>query len=292
MATECALELQQTRTQATIQLTRALYPLEHPLADERTQDTLEASQSVSREQIVAYHAAAIDRSSLVVSLVGDITPETQSKIETYFKRLPRTAVHSTMAEPVVTHNPQFLKTSIPDKASIDYLIGITTGITDAHTDYPALLIGVNVLAHWGGFSGRLMKIVREQEGLTYSVYGRLVGMNFTDGYISIMGSFAPELFDKGRAAIRREILRIVQDGIESMEFKKHLRMFVAHATIVTVESSALARTMHELTVRNKPLSYMKTFSERVAKLTKKEVEHALRKYLILEECTESAAGPV
>lgn len=290
--TECALEAQDTRTQATIALTRTLYPAGHPLYDDRTDDTRVAAKKISRDDIVNYHSRAIDRSSLIISIVGDIPTDIISIVEERFVRLPSKSLPKISFDTSTSHVPTFVRTPIPDKASIDYIVGITTGITDAHPEYPALLLGINILAQWGSFTGRLMKIVREREGLTYGAYGRIVGSSIADGYISIWSTFAPQLFDQGRTSVRREIARIVKEGVETTEFKKHRDVFVARARIATLESTVLARTMHELTVRGKPLSYMKTFPERVAKVTKKEVEAALRKYLVLEQCCESAAGPV
>lgn len=292
IATQCALEMQETRTQATIHLTRALYPEGHPLYDDLTEDTLAASRTITRAEIAHYHTCAIDRSTLVISIVGDVAADVPLVVEKYFKRLPHHAIVLAPIASASTHHPAFVTTPIADKASIDYLVGITTGITDVHPDYPALMIGINILAQWGGFAGRLMKIVREKEGLTYGAYGRLVGMNLADGYISIWSTFAPELFHRGRTSVRREIVRIAENGVELNEFRKHRDMYIAHSRISTLEASALVATLHELTVRGKPLSYLRTFPERIAQVKKREVEMALKTYLIFEECTESAAGPV
>lgn len=293
MSSDLALETQDTRTQATIALTRALYAPGHWLRDDTTQEALLAMKTISRTTLIEYHRTAISRDSFVMSIVGDIkNVPIQTYIDTYFKKLSSQEIIMPMSTTTHVYAPQLIKTQIQDKSSIDYMIAITTGITDKHIDYPALLLGINILARWGGFTGRLMKTTRETEGLTYVAYGRLAGFSIADGYISIWSSFAPELFEKGRASINTQITKIITEGIKTEEFKKHRAMFEANSRVLCADSMSLARTAHETVMRRRPLSYLDTFPQQILTLTKKQVESALRTYLIPGCMTESAAGPV
>jgi zinc protease len=291
---ELGLEAQNTRTQATIGLSRILFSPNHPNWEETTEASREALKKITRKDLMAYHAQAIDGSSLVLSIAGDITPtKVFALAEKHFKRLPRKDIllpTFTAASPAA---PQKALAILKDKASIDYMIGLAPGITKNHKDYPALLLGINILGNMRGFSGRLMKTVREKEGLTYGVYSYLSGFSsITDGMLVAWGTFAPQLFEKGRAAMKREIALIVKKGVTSIEAKKHREMYAAAWHVQLSTSEAIARAAHDAIVDNRGVSYLDTFPKKILKITPAEINRALKKYLKLEYLSESAAGPV
>ena len=184
-------------------------------------------------------------------------------------------------------------TSIPDKASIDFMLGIATGITNDHPDYLALMLGLQILGSRGGFNGRLMKIVREEEGLTYGICSYPGGFSSgADGYIAVSATFAPELFERGRASTLREVRRIVAQGPTAIEVKRHASMYEARSRVLCANSADLSRIAHDITVEKKRPSYLDEFPKRVLKLTKAQVHKALQKYLIPENLSESIAGQI
>jgi zinc protease len=288
-ASELSLEQQDTRTQALIQMTRAMYTPGHVLYDNTTVESHTALASITRDQLLAYHAQCINRDTVVLALAGDVKDTTIEMLDTYFKRLPVVTVPQIVTLPTQIPSHTYLTHTIPDKSSVDYMIGIPTGITDVHPDYPALLLGLQILGR-GGFTGRLMQTVREQEGLTYGAYAYGAGFTIADGYICIRSSFAPDILEAGRASIRRQIDRILTDGVTASECSKHTFMYRASSQVGLIDSSSIARTAHDIVVRGKLLSFIDTFPETIAQLTKKQVDTALRKYIIFDHAVESVAG--
>jgi zinc protease len=279
---DLALEAQDTRAQAGIHLSQALYAEGHPLRGDSTEESRQAIHALSRESIVQYHARAISRESLIVSVVGDVQMVNLSSIiEKHCIKLPSLVVAPASYEVARGHAKTYIQTPIRDKSSVDYMLGITTGITSNHKDYPALVLGLQILGNKSGFTGRLMKEVREKQGLTYGVYAYPSGFSIADGHVIVWATFAPELLEKGRASIRSQIKKILTSGIDDDEFKKHRAMFVSQSIVACVET----------VVQGKPISHLDTFPQRILKLTKREVEGVLKKYLILDKVTESACGP-
>ncbi|MDB5188327.1 MAG: peptidase domain protein [Candidatus Kaiserbacteria bacterium] len=288
---DLALESQDTRAQAAIHLSRTLYSPGHPLRSDSTDEARQAIQTLTRDTLVQYHTHAISRESLIVSVVGDVQMVPISTIiEKHCSKLASTAIKPAIYEKAVDHHKEYIQTPIMDKSSVDYMLGITTGITSDHADYPALVLGLQILGNRSGFTGRLMKEIREKQGLTYGIYAYPSGFSIADGYITIWATFAPQLLEKGRAAIHSQIKKIRTRGIDSEEFKKHRAMFVAQSIVACVDSMSLARTAHEIVVQGKPIAYLDQFPQRILKLTKREVEAALKKYLLLDAATESVCG--
>src|SRR5437868_6576779 len=100
-----------------------------------------------------------------------------------------------------------------------------------------------------------MKTVREEEGLTYGVYAYMSSFTESvDGYLSVWGTFAPQLFAQGRAAIKREISLIVDKGVTEEEVRRHAEMFFLRSRVRLSTSGAFARAAHDTAVQQKALS--------------------------------------
>lgn len=291
---ELDLEAQNTRTQATINLARALFSQSHPNWEETIEESRAALKKITKKDLVAYHARAIDGTSLVLSIAGDSTPaKVFSLTEKYFKTLPKKYLVLPAFMPTKPVPAARTTTHIKDKASIDYMTGIAATITKNHKDYPALLLGTNILGNMRGFSGRLMKTVREKEGLTYGVYSYLSGFtSIVDGALIAWGTFAPELFTKGRAAMKREIELIVKKGVTALEARKHREMYTAAWHVQLSNSGAIAKAAHDTIVDHKPISYLDTFPKKILIVTPSQINKALKKYILLGSLSESAAGPI
>lgn len=292
-----ALAAEDTRTQAGILLSRALYPKGHLNYSETTDESRRAIQKITVAELRTYHQKTVSASTLVVVGAGDIRADVFVRdTQKYFSHLPRTDFSLTRLLPPAsipdikqTHTTQ----PIAGKASIDYMTGLRLGITEDHSDYPALLAGMSALGNPGGFTGRLMQNVREKEGLTYGTYAYLAGLDGgADGYAMAWATFAPQLFQRGRAAVVEEIEKLLHNGVSAAEVRKHTELYAAKAEVRMSDSSAYARAAHEVVSEGRELSYLDDFPERVKAVTAPEANAALKKYLRLDRMSEAAAGPV
>ena len=292
-ATELSLEAKNTRTQASIELMRTLFAPGHPNWEQTTEESAAALARITKKELQTYHERIINRESLIISVAGDLPQKKVfAIIEKSFNKLPSGTVAPVTVAPTTQATRQ-IATPIADKASIDYLLATTTGITSDHADYPALILGLQILGSRGGFTGRLMRIVREKEGLTYGVYSYPAGFRATvDGYAVVWGTFAPQLFAQGRASIKREVARILKDGPTTTEVKKHAAMYAASMRTGCTSSGEFARAGHDTVAEGRSPSYLDTFPKKVLALTPKQVHQTLRNYINLDQCSESAAGPI
>lgn len=287
-------EEQNTREQAEIGLSRLLFDSKHPNYKESTTESKIALQKIDQDSLKRYHEKNKNFSSLVLSVAGDIQPKKIfSLTEKYFKRDPITTMSPTKHVTMKSGNAKKVVKNIKNKESIDYMVGTALGITDSHPDFPALLLGVNVLGSYGSFTGRLMKEVREKEGLTYGVYSFLGGFDLDkDGFFVAWGTFAASLFKKGQKAMLREIENILKYGVTEDEVKKHRLMFAGKTRVKLSDSKTLATIVHATILGGKPITYIDALPKKIISITKKEVNNALKKYIKLENLSESAAGPI
>lgn len=290
---ELALEAQETRTQAAIGLSQLLYAADHPNHQESTERSLADLERLTRADLLKYLARAIDAKTLVVSVCSDMpVSAVRDIVVAAFAGLPKRDVSLPAFEAAASPARKTAAKHIADKASIDYMLGISTGITKEAPDFPALELGLQVLGYRGGFNGRLMKTVREQEGLTYGVYAYPAGFSNADGYIAVWATFAPSMLERGKAAVMREIKKIVEEGVTDIEVKKHRTMYEAKSRVSLANSADLARAAHLIGIEGRQPSYLDDYPQRMLKVTRAQVNAALKKYLVPEKLSESSAGPV
>ncbi len=292
---QLALAAEDTRTQAGILLSRALYPRGHLNYAETIEESRTALISCSTQDLRTFHRKTFNPGTLILVAAGDVAPAAFAReAQRQIARLPAGSFSLApyVPQPRSLGKPRRAVLPIAGKASIDYFIGLRVGITDDHPDYPALLLGLRILGNSPGFTGRLMQTIRETEGLTYGTYAYLSGFDGgADGHALAWGTFAPQLFARGRAGIRRELQKLASAGASAQEVARHRELYAAQQEVHMNDSSAFASAGHEVVSEGRDLSYLDTFPERIRKLSSAEVNAALRKYLVLGHMCEAAAGP-
>lgn len=185
-----------------------------------------------------------------------------------------------------------VSTLVASRQNIELSIGAPVPITFANADLAPLVFGMNVLAKWGGFAGRLMSTVREQEGLTYMIYGRLEGVSVTEsGFWQIRTFFAPKDAEKGLTSTLRELKKIVDKGITAKELE-FFRVILKTGEVLAQDSLvSFVRNAHGALVNGLDYEEYQAFRERLYSCSKKEVDAALKKYLDPKRLVVGIAGP-
>lgn len=182
---------------------------------------------------------------------------------------------------------------IPQKQNIEFSIGNVLPLTRASEDFSAFVFGINVLAIYGGFTGRLMSIVREKEGLTYMIYGSVEKATKTDaGFWRIATFFNPKDAVQGITSTLREIERIHRDGITEDELKRFKAIMKTRYALIEDSLLKKIREAHSLTLSGISEEDFKIFKDEIQHMTTRQVNNALKKYLKADSLVISGAGPV
>lgn len=289
-----AAEAENTRAQAGISFANLVYEKKHPNRADTTKEKRVSLKKITRAELLAYHKAHHGRATLVVSASGDADMSAIKRaVEKSFSGLPKNSASVRLVD-----GKEVLQTGgtevvhIKGKASIDYMLGTRLYIKKNHPDYPALVLGARILGN-RGFTGRLMKVVREKEGLTYGIYAYLEGMEAgADGDLLIWGTFAPSLFQKGRASTKRELSKFLKNGFDTKEFKIHQNLMLANWYVNLSNTGALASAMHTAVIESGGVGFLDSFPESIRKLTLNEVQKALKVHIDIDQFTEVASGTV
>ena len=113
--------------------------------------------------------------------------------------------------------PETVRIKTPDKANAMYFAGLVLPMRDDHPDYPALVVGNEILGG-SGFASRLMSRIREKEGLSYGV-----ASSFRSSALDLRSTLTvyaicnPANVEKVVELAREEMDRMLKDGVTQEE---------------------------------------------------------------------------
>jgi len=160
-------------------------------------------------------------------------------------------------------------------------IGQYTGIKRSDKDYLPFYIGTNILG--GGFSGRLMMTVRDNDGLTYSIRPSHSGDIYSGGHWSVNASFNPTLFQKGLDATMVQIKKWADEGITAKELTTIKAKLTGSFKVGLSTTSGLAGSLLSFVDRGLEPSYIDQYPKDIEAVTIDQVNNVIKKHIDLNK---------
>ncbi|MNQ34048.1 Peptidase M16 inactive domain protein [compost metagenome] len=178
--------------------------------------------------------------------------------------------------------------TIAEKPSAELFIGQYTGLKRADADYIPFYIANYTLG--AGFAGRLMQTVRDNDGLTYNISSSLSGNIFTGGYWMVNASFNPTLFQKGLDATMVQVSQWVKEGITAEELQNKKTNLIGSFKVGMSTTRGLSSTILSFLERGLEPNYIEQYPKDIEKVTLKEVNDAIKKYIQLDKMIVIKSG--
>jgi zinc protease len=283
-------QLEDTSFRAGQSLARSIYPEGHPNRPPEASQYLADIDATTLDDITAFFAAHYGPAGMVFVAVGDID-------DAAIERTLRAGFGGWMggtAPPVAPKVAPLAagrteKVVMAGKASVSVVIGQPSGLKFSDPERVALELGTQV---FGGhfFSSRLLAIIRNQEGLTYSIGARLANDTYTDGDWRIVGTFDAKLLDQGLASTLRELRRFTAQGVTAEELRDFKTAVSGSYKLSLATSEGLASRLLATVQRGLPLGFIDEYPEKIAALTLGQVNGAIREYLDPDKMVLVEAG--
>ena len=255
-------------------LARSLYG-EHPLGRSATVATVNA---IAREDLKAFHRTHVHPNNLWVGISGDFDRDRLlALLDAHFGGWPRADLDPQAIPPLESVDaPQtwVVPRNLPQTS---ILLG-EIGIDKDNPDQYAVRV-MNYLLGGGGFNSRLMREIRSNRGLAYSVYS-----------FYQVGRHLPGLFIAGSETRTNAVLEVVGIKREIMTQMRELPVSEADLTLAreslinsfvfgfTDKHDVVAMTMR-LDFYDYPADYLQAYRDRVAQVSAADVQRAARRYL-------------
>ena len=257
----------------------------HPYASSKD-GTIESVTALSRDDILAAHAATMARDRLYVSAVGDITAEELgAMLDALFADLPATgAPMPGKADPQFSGDLTVIDFDTPQSV----VVFGQRGLPIDHPDFFAAYV-VDIILGGGSFESRLMTEVREKRGLTYGVYSYLVGKDLADIWMGSVAS-ANDRVAEAVAVIRDEWQRMHDSGVTAKELEDAKTYLTGAYPLRFDGNGPIANIMANMQVADMPLDYITTRNEKVEAVTLEQANRVARELLDPENLTFVVVG--
>ena len=191
---------------------RAAYFGDHPYGHD-TQGTPETVAAITPDDLRTFVKERFAKDNLYVAVVGDVTPdELRGLLDKAFGGLPGKSVPYIMP-PVTPAAGKVIR--VPKDVPQAVVEFGEEGILRKDPDwYPAYVM--NYILGGGGFTSRLTEVVREKNGLAYTVGTGLSPLDYAGIFAGFVGTDAKTV-DKSKELIEQEVSRMARDGVTQEE---------------------------------------------------------------------------
>ncbi len=279
---------QSTEGRAQEAFGRAVFPIGHPNRPHTVDEYIAAAKAAKIDDVRAFHAKYYGPAHLTLVLVGDLPEDARAVVAKAFAGWSGGRDYLRAAVPARSSGPQQIDIPLKGKTSVTIILGQATGLSYRDPDALALRVGTAILGH--GFTGRLMSIIRDQEGLTYNISAAVAQDSLTDGTWDVGASFAPGLLEKGIAATRREIEHWWRDGVTQEELTERKQGMVGGYYVSLSTTGGLAGAIMGALQRGYDLNWVDGYPAAVEALTRDQVNQAVRAHIDPEKLALIEAG--
>lgn len=154
---------------------------------------------------------------------------------------------------------------IPGKSSAVLKYGMVVEYSDA------LKLAVAVLGN--GFTGRLMRIVRDTYGLTYGINARLIPMKGC-AVFEVSGTFSPKLLEEGIMRTEEVIKQWLSEELNEDEIQVQKNETIGSQNVQYDSPGALASAIHHTKIMYGKVDRINNYSDIINKITTDNINKA------------------
>jgi zinc protease len=255
----------------------------HPYA---LQPTVESTEAITRDDLLAFHATHYVANHAVLAMIGDITQEQARQIaQQLTERLPQGAALPDLPPvPILKSEEE----RIPHPASQAHILIGMPAYARHDPDHFALTVG-NYILGGGGFVSRLTQQVRVKRGLTYGI----------SSYFSPMEQAGPFQIDmQTQKAQTDQALKVVRDtladflrgGPTALEVKAAKDNLIGGFPLRIDSNRKILENIAAIGFYKLPLDYLDTWSANIAKVSAAEIKAAFNRKVQMDKLSTVIVG--
>jgi zinc protease len=279
MKTDVLRAFDDTRQRAFDRLTQASFAARHTSPAALTADILGTVECAKDPDQRAFHRERYVGSSIYLAIVGDVDPEQiAATVDSLLGGLPKGTPLSLDLPRTKAVAPVHEAVALKGKANMDLIFGEASGLRRKDPDYEACLVA-NAALGQSSLSSRLGKRVRDTEGLTYSIYSRFTMTDLLDGIWLADVAVAPSNLGKAMKSTREVIQGYCKDGITDDEVAIQKSFFAGNYQVQLATNAGIATALAVAEKYGYGPAYLDEFPDRVRRVTREQVNAAIRAHL-------------
>ena len=260
---------------------------DHPYASQSIGNENSVTK-INRKNILDFYQKHISSSNASIAIVSSLSKDQVIKIsEKISKSLERKEVEniSNTKEMKILKEKYIFKNFKSEQAHI--YIG-STSIERGSENHIPLYVG-NYIFGGSGFSARLMKELRVKRGLTYGVYSYVYPLKEKGPFLIGIETKA-EQAQLSVKLIREMLAEFVEKGPTDEELK-HAKNSIINGFPLRIDSNSdILNYLSMINYYNLPKDYLKTFTSKISKVTKKDIINAFKTEIDLDSIITLVVG--
>jgi len=250
--------------------------------------TTESLNALSIETLKQFHQQYYVAKNAVIALVGDISVEEAKAIANQITQKIQSGKHA-IPLPDVTRLTQAVVDHIEHPIQQTHILLSTHSITRHDASYMPLYVG-NEIFGGGGFSSILNKEIRQDRGLSYSVYSYFSAMR-SQGPFVIGLQTKTESADEALKVVQENLVKFIQDGPTQEQLDNAIQNITSSFPLNTANNGSIVSYLGSIGFYDLPLDYLDTFTQRARNVTIEDIKLAFKQIIDPEKMITITLGP-
>jgi zinc protease len=249
--------------------------------------TIDSLNNITANDLKKFIKSHLTLDRLVIGVAGDISPTDFPKLlATHLAALP--AIGSSNME-----LPEVIYPETAQRITIEYpvpqntiMFGLKGVLRDDPLFYPAYV--TNYIIGGGGFESRLMKTIREDQGLAYSVSS---SMDLSDKAGIIVGAAATRASQSDKTIrLIQEVLQHAKEGITEEELQNAKQYLTGSFSLKLVTNSNIADFLIAMQLDHLGIDFLNKRNDYINGVTLEQVNHMVNELIIPDRMVTVMVG--
>jgi zinc protease len=250
--------------------------------------------AITRADLLAYHGRFFAPNNTILAITGDMSAaEVESKVRHFFGNWERDSGLSLPSVPSPQRQSEpIMRFLTKDKEQVNIFLG-HLGIARANPDFYTVRVLDTILGDSPGFTSRIPRILRDEQGLAYTTYchtARSAGLD-PGRFVAYIGT-SPENQTKAVEGMREQI-ELITSAPPSDEELATAKAYLTGSFVFEFETNAqIAAFLVNAEIYGLGFDYAQRFPAEIKQITAEEVLRVAREYIAPQNLTLVVAGPV
>lgn len=229
---------------------------------------------LQRSDVEAFYRAHYSAKAAIVALMGDMTrTQAEAIAQRLTAQLP--AGGAPTAIPPVAMRIKASEQRIAHPATQSHILMGAPGMSRTDKDYFTLYVG-NYILGGGGFVSRLMRVVREERGMAYSIYSYFIPLQ-QPGPFQIGLQTKKEQADEALGMVRKTLAQFLKEGPTEKELQAAKDNIIGGFPLRIDSNRKILEYLSMIGFYGLPLTYLDDFTGKIEKVTVAQIRETFRR---------------
>jgi zinc protease len=249
---------------------------------------------LTRADVADFYRRYYVPNNTALAIVGDIDKEdVRKRVEELFGPWPEDASFQAPGAAAPSRQREAIEKFVAaQKEQVNIFIG-HVGVDRKNPDYYSLLVMDTILGSSPGFTSRIPRILRDEQGLAYTTFSNITASAGVDPgrFVAYIGT-SPENLGRAVEGLRREIVRIVEEPVTAAEVESAKAYLTGSFVFHFQKNLQVADFLVDAETYGLGFDYLEEYPKIICRITDDDVTRSAREHLDPEHLTTVAVGPI